>query len=387
MVRKLFLLFLLAFTVQAQMRVRSNVTSSLYFYEGVNQTGATDFYQDVALDLASNDKDGFKLNGYFNVYRSAVTDAWRSRFYNGYLQWSSDASGLKARLGRQFFYRDVINGSLDGLSLEYRPVKFLQLTLVGGKSVSWNRESSTQDDYGLGMEMKINAVLPFNVGLTYYQKQRPSGLYRQQAGAIFNGSLFHWRYLLQYRHDLLSGNYQRIRLMLFYAFRQSNLTLEASSQKPEIYEDLFRQLFELEAFNQLRVGYRFFLNDYSFNLRVAATLFSEGRSSARINFSVNRKWGGLGIVFENGYFGQRSGLTGRLNYDLTAALAVYMSSSYYNYERRLISAPDEATALAAGIRYHLNEQSYADVQVQQGINRVYASELRGLLRFNYRFNQ
>ncbi len=385
--RILFLLLLMAYTAQAQIRVRSQVTSSLYFHEGENKTSVTDFYQDVSLDLASRDKEGFKLSGYFNVYRPAMADAWRSRFYKGYLQWRSGALRFKARLGRQFFYRDVINGSLDGLSLEYQPVSFLRLALVGGRSVSWNRESSTGDDYGLGMEVKINRVLPFNVGLSYYQKQRPSGLYRQQAGAIFNGALFRWRYLLQYRHDLLSGSYQRIRLMLFHAFRQSNLTLEATSQKPEIYEDLFRQLFELEAFNQLRVGYRFFLEDYAFNLRVAATLFNEGESSARLNFSVSRKWGSLGIVYENGYFGRRGGLTGSLNYDLTTALAVYMSSSYYNYERRLIRAPEEATALAAGIRYRLNRQGYADVQLQQGINRVYASELRGLLRFNYRFNQ
>src|SRR5690606_26191637 len=101
-----------------------------------------DYYQGLQLQVRPRANVAVRTN--VRVARRGDPAEWQERLYNGYVDWQSSGRDVQVRLGRQYVYRGVVNGSVDGVLLRARPLPRLDLQLVGGVTVPFDRPLRVQ---------------------------------------------------------------------------------------------------------------------------------------------------------------------------------------------------------------------------------------------------
>lgn len=381
--------FALAGPASGQLVLQGTTDSYLYAFETVDSDQQLDFYQGLRLRAWVKEAPQVKLRTSFRVARRGDPSDWESRLYNAYFDWKPTGD-VNVRAGRQFLWRGVIVGTADALSVKAKPHARIETQVVGGLEVPRGRNidvGSTDAGYVLGAYGSGRLSGTAKVDVSYFQRVRSEALVWQLAGAALSGQaapgLF---YLAQFDYNLKSSDYQRLRLRAMYTFDRWTLSGEFQSQKPEVFEDSFFNVFSLSAYNQVRAGGYYRIGQYQLGLQNYLTLYDEGEAGNEVLASVSARWGTVGVVYRTGFGGDRIGLYGAAQYEIANGVQARASSSYYNFQRYTADFDEDATSFSAGLRITPVRNLMFDAEVQESLNSLYDNDLRGLFRIVYNFS-
>jgi hypothetical protein len=379
-----------ALTAAAQ-RIDGQIYSQVYGLENTAANQQWDFYQGLSLRVRPEGSSGMAFKTHFLVTRRGDPADWAERVYNAYLDFRKPGSRVAVRAGRQFMYRGVITGSMDALSVEAFPTADLNVQLIGGLMTPYDKSLDLRswDDGGvLGAYAQYRVTPQARAAVSYVNQRRSGQTAWHQVGANFNGaynkSLY---YLAQVEYNIEASDYQAARARLTYLVTDWTLTGEFVSQKPRVYEDSFFNIFELEAFNQIRAGASRRLGAYEAGLQVVHTFFAEGESGDELFGTFSAGIGTVGVVYKTGYGGDDFGVFGDVEVDLIENLSARLRSSYYSYTRRSVSFNEDATAFAGGLKYAPVPSVVLQAEVQESMNSAFDDDLRVLLRASYRLGR
>lgn len=389
--KKTILLFLFSLScISAQVDIKGIYSSSFYSFESAadNESRLNQYH---GLNFKVNPVDNSSI--YFKGNIKAIYDRdpqkWREKVYNAYLSWQTALYNTNIRVGRQFVYAGVVNGTLDAVALSSKPTDKLNLKFIGGVVAQDERKLlirhwDTGNVLGGFGSYNINQMAKINA--SYFQKQRDNALYWQQLGTTLSGTVSDVIYVLRYDHNLLNSDYQTILANAFYTYNDWSFSGEVSSHKPKVYEDSFFSIFELKAHNQIRIAARYKINEYEIGLQSISTLFVESESNQHIIATLGNNWGVAGVVYQTGFGGENLGLYADVRYQMYPNLRLNLQSSHYMYERQSVQLEEEATSFSAGVKYNPLKSLALNMQIQQSMNSYYESDLRGLLKLAYSFN-
>ena len=146
------------------------------------------------------------LNTYFRIAYRADLAKWEERVHNLYYN-QNFGKNYSFRLGRQFMYHGVINGTMDVLKLSGQFGKNLRVHLLGGVEAPYNRELKIQQsDKGsvLGAYASYRFKGRNSIDVSYVHKERNSELYWEQAGAAIQGYFSeHFYYYARIDYNLI----------------------------------------------------------------------------------------------------------------------------------------------------------------------------------------
>ena len=387
--------------VAAQGVLRGNADSYLYASETIDGSQLWDFYQRLRFQAWFKQSPQVKLRTSMRVARRGDPADWEGRLYNGYLEWKPNPQ-VDVRAGRQFLFRGVIRGTADALNLGIKPAKEADLALrvVAGLEQPRGGDfefGSLDEGYVLGAYGSGQLSRSAKLDLSIFQRVRSvldAGSQESErrlvwhvAGATLTGELtLGVFYLAEFNYNLQSDTYQRMRYRLTYSADPWTVSGEFQSQKPEVFEDSFFNIFTLNAYDQFRVAGYYRFGNYQVGLQNYLTLYEESKRGNEIIATLSARWGTLGVVYQSGFGGDRIGLYGEARYELAQGVEARAHSSHYNYQRYTASFDEDATSFSAGLRYRPIPKLMLDAEVQESINSIYDNHLRGLLRVSYNFS-
>ncbi|MFZ0390142.1 MAG: hypothetical protein WAN36_06745, partial [Calditrichia bacterium] len=103
-------------TANAQVRVNGFLQSAGYGWENASENQQWDFYQSLRLRITPEQYQQLYLNTFLRGDYRGDPAEWNEKIYNLYLNWKV-LPQAKLRVGRQFTYYGVINGTVDGALL------------------------------------------------------------------------------------------------------------------------------------------------------------------------------------------------------------------------------------------------------------------------------
>lgn len=393
---KINILFLILFVVfisrnsgHAQIHFIGNLNSSLYAWEMSEGKNQMDFYQGVQLRVFQEKFSNLQFKTNFRFARRGDPAVWNEKVYSSYLKWNSTGNLLEIKAGRQFMYHGVMNGTVDGLLLSGRLSERMVLKILAGMPAPVDRKLELTDwetgnvfggftSYQFSKNIKAN--------LSFFQKERNGESVWQQLGTQLSGKLVNnVNFNAKIDFNLKSSDYQNMLYRLSYLRDKWTITAEYNSLKPRVYEDSYFRIFEIEANDQIRTGIAYQLGNYQLGLRHIYTMY-EDENSNQLQLTCASKWGLLGLIYQNGYGGDNSGLFGELHYDIFRNVTIKLFSSYYNYQRHTIDISEDALAFSGKVEYRPLNYLHFQVEAQQSQNSYYNNELRGLFRLSYMFN-
>lgn len=379
-----------AFQASAQIQVDGQLYSDLYAFEDASESQRVDFYPGVMLRLRPEGYRNLQFKGNFRLARRGDPADWSERVYNGYADWRADGGVVQARLGRQFLYQGVINGSVDGMSLALRPTDGVDLKVVGGVSAPYDRslDIKSWDEGGLlGAYVSARVAPEAKVEASYVQQRRAEQVAWEQVGGALNGVLAGAVYYqAQLDYNLKASTVQGMRYRATYAPDGPwQVFAEYNAQRPRIFEDSYFNIFELEGFQQLRGGLSRTLGPYQVGVEGFHTIYEEEETTDEVMVRLGSSWGAIGVVYQTGYGGDNFGLYADVRYPVGDDLTLRLHSSHYSYQRRSIAISEEATAVSGGIEYRPIRDLRLLAEVQQSLNTYYSNDVRGLLRLTYLF--
>lgn len=384
----IFILYGLTSTIHAQIRIKGSVQSSLYSWENLAQNQQWDFYQGLNLRVSSTNHPNVYLQTYMRVSQRGDPSEWDERLYNTYLNFRSQNRKFEARIGRQFLYSGVINGTVDGIQATVRPNNDISFKVVVGTDAPLDRSFEIQDwDNGtvLGGYLSVK-FKQSNLDLSYFQRSRFDDTVWQLLGAALNGKLnqnFYYQSRLDY--NLEKSTYQGMRYRVTYLDDNWSISGEFNSQKPRVYEDSFFNIFELRAFNQFRFGVTRQFGSYNLGVQNILTDYYNDKNYELI-LTTGTRWGTIGVIAQNGFGGNNTGLYGEIHYDIVHNLTFKARSSYHKYERRSIQISEDEKSFMAGLSYRPIKELKVQAELQESQNSYFDNDLRGLFRLNYSFN-
>lgn len=405
----LILMLFLSLPVFSQVRVSGNLQSALYAWENTAENQLYDFYQYAQFRLQPSQNPDFYLGTYFRFARTGqerlsgeeiyaegedVYD-WDDRLYNLYVHWKTPNKRLMLRLGRQFVYQGVINGTLDGLLASVKATDDLTIKVFAGLEAPESRAFELRKaDEGTALGGYLSYRLPWQnkIDLSYFQKTRKipkphaeeTETVWQLLGLAFTGQTKSLYYQAYYDHNLKSEEFQGMRYRLTYYWRQWSVMGEYNSQRPRLYEDSFFRVFKIDAYNQMRAGITYDINRYQVGLQYIFTDVHYSESNQFL-LSLGNPWGNIGLVLQTGDAGENFGAYGQIRYPVMTQLTAKAYAAYYSYERQTTVISEDAVGLSAGLEYRPIQLVSLEGEIQQSNNSLFKNDTRGLLRLNIFF--
>jgi hypothetical protein len=371
--------------------------SNLYVWESLNENQYWNYYQGLQFRVGPATNVNTYLNTYFRVAYRADLAKWEERVHNLYYN-QNFGKNYSFRLGRQFIYHGVINGTMDALKLSGRLGKSLRVHLLGGVEAPYNRELKIQQsDKGtvLGAYALYRFKVRNSIDVSYVHKERNSELFWQQVGTTILGYFSeHFYYYARVDYNLLKDSYQTLRGRLTYYQNQWSVTAEYNSMKPRIFEDSFFNIFVINPYNQIRAAFDYKIASFNLGIQLLHTvynaadyyiLFKDDKDFRILGTIGHNRYGSFGLIYQTGYAVDNFGYFADLRYDFLSNLSIRFFNSYYNYERATINIGQDALSFMGGLSYKFNRTLIIDGEVQQSINNIYKDDVRGLFRLTYLF--
>ncbi len=370
-----------------QFHIRGQLHSTLYAFD-TPQVEQANFYQGLQFRINNEKAPSSYFNTAFRVAKQGDSD-WDDRIYNFYGNYGNTFDRFQVRVGRQFIYQGVVNGTLDGLGIKFRLVPKLTIRGFAGLEAPFTRDFRIveSDSNAFGAHLSYRAGKAVNLDISYFQRRRNEATVWNIVGTALNGnpwSDFH--YYVDVRHNLESEQLQGLRFRLDYYFGAFGFSGEFNRQRPRIQQDSYFRIFQISEFSQFRGGVNYTLGQMQFGAQYLFTDFYIEQGNQLI-VNAATEWGYLGLVFQNGYGGENIGVFGDVRYELLSNLTVKLFSSYYNYERQTTDISEDATSFSAGFLYQPFQPLALQAEVQESINSTYDNDLRGLFRLIYSFRK
>lgn len=374
----------------AQTSANGQLYTALYVSEDSTGTRLWDSYYGMRFNAAPLVDRSVRVKGDFRVARRGDPEDWSEKVYSLHADWRAPSRNVDVRLGRQFLYRGVLNGSVDGAMVTARPGKDVDVGVVAGMAVPIDRSvdvRSWKDAGTIGAFSSYRFNPGSRVDVSYVQRLSDDEVVWRQLGASVAGSFsggLHYNGQLDY--NLEKEEIQAGRLRFMYIVSHWTVSAEFNRQLPRIFEDSYFNVFEIEAFSQVRGGVHYRFDRYGVGGQYMHTIYAEDESADAVLVSFDSPWGTIGTALQGGYGGDRTGFFGEVRYDVVPELTVMARSSYHSYERRTVSIEEDATAISGGLRYRPIQPLILQGEIQQSINSYLDNDVRALLRVQYAFD-
>ncbi|MCB9070246.1 MAG: hypothetical protein H6629_20920 [Calditrichae bacterium] len=389
--RNLIYWLIIAFSISAmgQVRVSGSFQTSVYSFERPDAVQQGDFYQALRLKMFSNSYPQFALNTYLRVAKQGNA-SWNERLYNLYADWKDAKNVVQVRLGRQFVYKGVINGTMDGALVSASPLKNLKIGAFLGVETPFDREMRlvSTDSSAVGGFLAYRFSRKLAVDLSYFQRQRNSLNIWHLAGAALHGEvrkdLF---YQVQIDHNMETEKLQGMRYRLNYYMNKWSFTGEYDFQRPRVWEDSYFRIFSSSReYQQYRGAVTYDLDPVQIGAQYLFTDYEYDQAS-QVILNAGNRWGLIGLVFQGGYAGDNTGVYGDVRYPIMSNLTLKLYGSYNNYQRHLVEISEDAIAFSGGVDFRPWEFLSLMADVEQSSNSFYDNDVRGLFRMLYWFRR
>ncbi|GAB4341514.1 MAG: hypothetical protein Kow0037_28150 [Calditrichia bacterium] len=384
--------------VHAGNRVSGWFQSSAYGFENAAEDQQWDLYETLHLQLTPFAQSNFKIKTLAQYAKRGEPAEWNEKVYNLYADWKLPKTGLKLRVGRQFLFSGVINGTLDAVRLDKKLGDKLTARVVVGTVPGYERKLKVKEwDAGnaIGGYLTYYTPLLNRLELSYFQKARSGETYWQQLGSTLGGDLLSGmlHYYLRFDYNLKSKEYQTLRARLNYYLPRWGFSAEFTSRRPQIYEDSFFNIFDIKPYNQIRTAATYFMGKYELSLQYLFTVYEthdfyilyKDDNDSRIIGSISTPYGVFGLIYQTGMGGDNVGYYAQLQYEVLEGLKAKLYNSYYNYERAYTNISEDALSFSAGLEYRVLRNLDLAGEVQQSSNTYYKNDWRGLFRLTYHF--
>ena len=376
------------FSLLSQVHIDGNLNSSVYVWENLEENQNVDFYQGIQFRLFHEKYSNIQFKSYLRVGHNGEPSEWNEKVYNSYLDWKSLDKQYEMKLGRQFLYHGVMNGTVDGMLFSTKATKNLIFKVLAGVPVASNRKVKVMnwlDGNVFGGFTSYRISDNFKANLSYFQKTASEKSVWEQIGTAVSGKITdNFQVIAKFDYNLKSSDYQNMRYRVIYFNNKLTVSAEYNSQKPRVLENSFFRIFEIEAFNQIRSSISYQLGDYQLRLRNYYTMY-EDENTNQMQFSVANRLGLIGVIYQNGYAGDNMGVFGEINYNLFSNMSVKLYSSYNKFQIQSIDIDEEALSFLGRLQYHAFKDLDLQLEIQESQNSYFKNDVRGLFRLNYRF--
>ena len=372
----------------AQVNVNGWLQSNLFVSENDQENQQWDFYQMFQFRIASKKYSDLYFNTLMRFAHRGDPAEWEEKAHNLYLNWGF-AKNYRVRVGRMFYYKGVINGTIDAGEFAATYGGKLRFNAVVGTETPFSRKFEIRNwDNGNVFGGFLSYRLPWNntIDVSYFQKERFSELYWQLFGSTLRGYLGkYFNYYLRYDHNLLKSDYQHMRYRLTFNKIKWSLGVEYNAQQPRIYEDSYFSIFQVDAYRQIRAIGTYWVSNIELGLQYLYSMYERENDNRIIASLGTRKYGNFGIVYQSGFGGENFGYYADLRYEFMNNFVARLYNSYYNFERAFTSISQDALAFKVGLGYRWMNKLMLEGEIQQASNSYYKSDVRGLMRVTYLF--
>lgn len=372
----LLMLFLIYGLVQAQWKWEGVIFTSGYMLE-------TDDGQTI------NAYPGLMLKGKnlrfpsqtLHLFGRGIYEDQKSEFsekvYYLYLQ-STLGSGLQLKAGRQFVYDGVINGTLDGVALQYKGAGQFTFRLYGGLQTPLNRQlefGTWSEDRFYGFSISGEWLEGQRVQFSTVRKWLAGERSLALDGLLFNGLIRQkWMYLWDLQYNPAEQAVQRNLMRIMYIHPLWNASVEYIHQLPMVYEFSYFNRFEINAYDQYRISAGRKIKGFDASIGYRYTVFEEENTS-EWNVEIMRNRNSVGLLINTDYAGDNFGLYGQVFAPIMKNLALRFYGNYFSYQRYAVDISEEAVSLSGGLEW--NPGSYLfRMDIQQMSNDRYNHDVR-----------
>lgn len=412
--KKIFLLLLPAVLLSQNLNFR--FTTSAYMWQGYEtpevKTSYLKAFQLAQLTLSRKNLSVHIFSNLSHDLRQRQSGDARIGFYNFYLNWRNIFNRLNLKLGRFAVYSGVGVGTIDGAYFDFKLSKFLNANIYGGFSIPRDQRFGLNDEprnnYMFGCQLKYSNDL-LNASISYFNQHRKPRKYEAFRSDIFGDVFIQEINLTSSQYQILSGDI-RYEFSVFEIY--SRLDYDLNKQKFSRSEVSFgASLFERLKFS---VSYDYRDPRIPINSIFSSFTYGETREiqagihykispiyrvyagfsrvsyvddkSYRLAFGFDARYASVNVTRRLGYAGEFDGITAQVYYpmfndrfvpNLTLGYASY--KLWENGEKR----KDIVAAVGGNIR--LGQAFSFDIQSQYIQNKVYKSDFRVFLKFNYWF--
>ncbi len=402
MIRKLItisLLSLLLFKSSSAIELKSSVSTYFNSYQtrDLYTEGKTSYfraYQSFRFDLS---QIGTKTISFHTYFRSTTdflhknsTDP-STKVYNVYLDWKDIKKILDLRLGRQYLYVGVGNGTMDGLRFDFKPEQKLQLTGYVGFQLPKKRSTDIdtwEKSHIFGGELATTYLKDTRLAISYVQKERDRWIEEHLIG--LSASHYHKKFdfFSQFYYNLIYKKAQNFTLRGTGSelFGKLYISLEYQYRRPSIYSNSIFSVFKQEPYSLYRFTGTYqpiknfrFISEYDF------TKYKKVNSS-RVRFGIEYSFIALGLNFRRGYGGESNGVYGKIIYTFNKNFVFSVSADYGKYKiEEEQESKDETFAISSRVEWEPLRNFQLALEVQNVRNKIKNYDLRLQGKASYRF--
>ncbi|HVP37344.1 MAG TPA: hypothetical protein VMT04_10140 [Terriglobales bacterium] len=395
------LLSLAIFRFGRAVELKSNISTYFNSYqtEDLYTQEKTDFlraYQSFQFDL---NQIGTKDLSFHTYFRSTTDFSHKSstdpstRIYNAYIDWKNIKKILDLKLGRQFLFAGVGNGTMDGFRFDLKPKKYkVQLTGYLGFQLpedQWTKIDSWNKSHIFGGEIGTTYLKDTRFAVSYVRKERGTGPEQNLVGANLTHQHCKLTLFSQFYYDLVYKKAQNFTLRGDGTGLVKGLYLAAEYQyrRPSIYANSIFSVFKQDTYSILRFdGAYQVVKNFKFSSEYDLTLHESGNST-RFGFGFEYSYVALGMYLRRGYGGESNGVYGRLLLTLNKSFAFSASADYGRYKiDEEQESKDDIFALASRVEWEPVRNLRFAVELQDLRNKISSYDLRLQGKASYRFS-
>jgi hypothetical protein len=394
-----FILSLILFKSSFTAELKSNISTSFNSYQtrDLYTEGKTTYlraYQSFRFDLNQIGTKNISFHTYFRstadfLHKNSTDPS--TRIYNAYLDWKNIKKILDLRLGRQFLYAGVGNGTIDGLRFDFKPKQKLQLTGYVGFQLP--RERSTDIDtweqsHILGGELATTYLKDTRLAASYVQKARDKWIEEHLIG--LSASHYHKKFdfFSQFYYNLIYKKAQNFTLRGSGSELFGNLyvALEYQYRRPSIYSNSIFGVFKQEPYSIYRfTGTYQPIKIFRLTSEYDLTRYKKDNSS-RVRFGVEYSFIALGLNFRRGYGGESNGVYGKIIYTFNRNFVLSVSADYGKYKiDEEEETKDEIFAISSRAEWRPLENFQLAMELQDVRNKIKNYDLRLQGKASYKF--
>ncbi|MCJ7498119.1 MAG: hypothetical protein MUO78_08310 [candidate division Zixibacteria bacterium] len=394
-----FILSLILFKSSSATELKSNISTYFNSYQTRDlyteeKTSYFRAYQSFRFDL---NQIGTK-NLYFHTYFRSTTDFLHknstdpsTKIYNAYLDWKDIKKILDLRLGRQYLYAGVGNGTMDGLRVDVKPIEKIKLTGYVGFQLP--RERSTDIDtweksHIFGGELSATYLKDTRLAVNYVQKVRDRWIEEHLIG--LSASHYHKKFdfFSQFYYNLVYRKAQNFTLRGTSSelFGKLYLALEYQYRRPNIYSNSIFSVFKQEPYSIYRfTGTYQPIKNFRFTSKYDFTKYKKDNSS-RVRFGVEYSFIALGLNFRRGYGGESNGVYGKIIYTFNRNFVFSVSTDYGRYKLdEEQESKDESFAISSRVEWEPLKNLQLAMEMQDVRNKIKNYDLRLQGKASYKF--
>jgi hypothetical protein len=293
-------------------------------------------------------------------------------------------------VGRQFLHPGTILGGLDGAYAKVGLTSKMDIALYSGAESHFQRSFKiykAEDSFVLGGLFNLSRFYASTLQLLYLQKANEEDTFWQLTGLnLYSALLPKTDLRVQAHYDLQNSRIHRLLVNARYEVsKKLQFSAGFKNQHPQIYANSFFTIFEVEAYQQYKLGAACNIFRNCFLSGQYQLIQFETENANRLIMSLGNMNGNIGLIYESGYAGEQLGFLADYAYSITPELVASLNVNYSKYKTEKIYEFESQIANALRLSYEFKHRFSVDIEYQWLTNRFKDSDSRFLNHIHYRW--